>query len=50
MRVAEVPNGSSESARRTPLGCPVVPDEYSMEKPSRSSSSGVGGYGATKSS
>ena len=41
-RVADVPKGSPVSARRTPLGWPVVPDEYSMANPSTSAGERLG--------
>jgi hypothetical protein len=44
------PNGVAGSFFRTPLGRPVVPDEYSISRPSRSSSSGVPGCAARTSS
>ena len=47
-------NGSSGPAvgnsRRTPLGWPVVPDEYSMAAPSDSPGTGTSGYRATTAS
>ena len=42
--------GPSGSGRRMPLGCPVVPDEYSMAAPSASSGTGSPGYPAASSS
>ena len=44
------PGGVSGSGLRTPLGCPVVPDEYSISLPSASSATGPAGWAAIASS
>jgi len=47
MTASGTPGACSGSGRRIPFGCPVVPDEYSIAAPSRSSSTGVAGNFAT---
>ena len=44
------PNAVPGSCLRTPFGRPVVPEEYSISRPSRSSSSGPAGAAASRSS
>ena len=48
--VTSEPKGRPLSGRRIPLGCPVVPEEYSIGEPSTSSASGSAGDPATNSS
>ena len=44
------PKAVPGSSLRTPFGRPVVPEEYSISRPSRSSSSGPGACPASTSS